>query len=101
MKYVVTDPNRLSATRTRLDAVAHSDGPVDPESAAFGGLAHAIRLDHFLYRGRSARPVYRRLAEMGKGQWSVAAATSAVASAQHAAQAAALAARAASDSAIH
>src|SRR5262245_39528605 len=72
-RYFITDAARAADARARLDAIALSAGMVDPDPAAFGGLAHAIGLGDLLYRGRAARPMRKRLAEIAKGQWTVAA----------------------------
>jgi Golgi phosphoprotein 3 (GPP34) len=80
-RYFIADPARVADARARLDAIALSTGQVDTAQAAFGGLAHAIGLDLRLYRGRTRRQAYKRMAEIGKGQWTVAAVTGAVADA--------------------
>lgn len=103
-RYRIADPARVAQTRARLDAIAMSGGMVTTEQAAFGGLTHAIGLDLMLYPGRAGGPVRKRLLEMGKGQWTVAAVTGAsAAAASRAASAAAstAAARAASRAATH
>ena len=68
-RYRIADTGRAAAARARLDAIAQSQGPVDVTSAAVGGLAHAVGLDHLLYPGRGARPPRRRLAEIAAGKW--------------------------------
>jgi Golgi phosphoprotein 3 (GPP34) len=103
-RYRIADPARVAQTRARLDAIALSGGMVTTEQAAFGGLTHAIGLDLMLYPGRAGAPVRRRLLEMGKGQWTVAAVTGAAAAAASSAASAAAstaAARAASRAATH
>ncbi len=87
-RYLIADPARVAQTRARLDAIALSAGMVQTEQAAFGGLTHAIGLDLVLYPGRAGRPVRQRLLEMGRGQWTVAAVTTAASSAATAAAAA-------------
>jgi Golgi phosphoprotein 3 (GPP34) len=76
-KYFISDPARAADARARLDAIALSTGMVDTVQAAFGGLASAIDLDRLLYPGRAGRAARRRLSEVGKGQWTVAAVTAA------------------------
>lgn len=68
-RYRVADEGRVAAARARLDAIARSPGPVDVTSAAFGGLAHAVGLDHLIYPGLGARALRRRLAEIAAGKW--------------------------------
>jgi hypothetical protein len=68
-RYRVADTGRAAAARSRLDAIAQSQGPVDVNSAAFGGLAHAVGLDHLLYPGFGARALRKRLAEIASGRW--------------------------------
>ena len=80
-RHVIADPVRARQVRARLDAIALSAGMVATEQAAFGGLVHAIALDGLLYPGRAGWPVRKRLLEMGRGQWTVAAVTGAVSSA--------------------
>jgi hypothetical protein len=67
-RYRVADEGRVAAARARLDAIAHSQGPVDVTSAAVGGLAHAVGLDHLIYPGFGARPLRKRLAEIAAGK---------------------------------
>jgi hypothetical protein len=83
-RWVVTAPQRADRARARLDAIAHSTGPVELAQAAFGGLAHAVDLDRHLYPRRADRPLRRRLAEVGTGKWTRIA-VDAVGSAAHAA----------------
>lgn len=80
-RYFIADQARATDARARLDAIALGTGPVDTAQAAYGGLAHAIGLDRMLYSGRGARAVRKRLAEIGKGQWTVAAVAGAAADA--------------------
>jgi hypothetical protein len=68
-RYRIADTGRAAAARSRLDAIAQSQGPVDVASAATGGLAHAVGLDHLLYPGFGARALRKRLAEIASGQW--------------------------------
>jgi hypothetical protein len=68
-RYRVADEGRMAAARARLDAIAQSQGPVDVTSAAVGGLAHAVGLDHLIYPGFGARPLRKRLAEIAAGKW--------------------------------
>jgi hypothetical protein len=68
-RYRVADEGRAAAARARLDAIARSQGPVDVTSAAVGGLAHAVGLDHLIYPGFGARPLRKRLAEIAAGKW--------------------------------
>jgi Golgi phosphoprotein 3 GPP34 len=68
-RYRVADEGRVAAARARLDAIAQSQGPVDVTSAAVGGLAHAVGLDHLIYPGLGARPLRKRLAEIAAGKW--------------------------------
>ena len=99
--WVVTAPQRADRARARLDAIAHSTGPVDLAQAAFGGLAHAVNLDRHLYPRLADRPLRRRLAEVGTGKWTRIA-VDAVGSAAHAASdaAAQAAVQAAADAAV-
>jgi hypothetical protein len=88
MRWSVTDPARVEQARIQLDAIAQSAGPVSLAQAAFGGLAHAVGLDRYLYPRFADRRLRWRLAEVGKGQ----AAVTATADAADAATAASLAA---------
>jgi septal ring-binding cell division protein DamX len=72
-RYRVADEDRAAAARVRLDAITRSAGPVDVTSAAVGGLAHAVGLDHLLYPGSGARPLRKRLAEIAAGKWTASA----------------------------
>jgi pyruvate/2-oxoglutarate dehydrogenase complex dihydrolipoamide acyltransferase (E2) component len=87
-RYFIADPARAADARVRLDAIAHSSGMIDTGQAAFGGLAHAVGLGDLLYRGRGARPLRKRLAEVAKGQWTAAAVSQAGADAARSAAAA-------------
>ena len=61
--WVVTAPQRADRARARLDAIAHSTGPVDLAQAAFGGLAHAVNLDRHLYPRLPDRPAVQAAAD--------------------------------------
>jgi hypothetical protein len=99
-RHFVADHARVTSARAHLDAIALSAGMVDTAQAAFGGLAPALALDRALYRGRAARPVHKRLAEMAKGQWTAAAVNQAAAdAARRAMRATDAASRAATDAA--
>jgi hypothetical protein len=99
-RWVVPPSARADQARDRLDAIAYSTGPVDLGQAAFGGLAHAIELDLYLYPRRANLSIRRRLAEIGSGKWTQAA-TDAVSSAARAtAMATHASARAATDAAM-
>jgi hypothetical protein len=87
-RWGVTDPERVERLRNQLDAIAESAGPVTLVQAAFGGLAHAVGLDRYLYPRFADRRLRWRLAEVGKGQ----AAVTATAAAADAASAASMAA---------
>jgi hypothetical protein len=100
-RYFIADPGRVAAARARLDGIALSAGMVDVAEAAFGGLAHAIALDRVLYKGLAGRPVRKRLMEMGKGQWTVAAVSRAAQATSSAMQAADAASSAATHAASH
>jgi hypothetical protein len=84
-RYRVADEGRAAAARARLDAIAQSQGPVDVTSAAVGGLAHAVGLDHLIYPGFGARPLRQRLAEIAAGKSTAPAAAGASATAAAAA----------------
>jgi hypothetical protein len=100
-RWVITAPQRADQARARLDAIAHSTGPVDLAQAAFGGLAHAVNLDGHLYPRFADRPLRRRLAEVGSGKWTRTAVDAVGSAARAASDAAAQAAvRAAADAAI-
>jgi hypothetical protein len=64
----VVDTPRLAAARGRLDAVAHSSGPVDAEQAALGGLAHAAGIGDLVYPGKENKRLRKRLEEVAKSQ---------------------------------
>lgn len=98
--WVVTAPQRADRARARLDAIAHSTGPVDLAQAAFGGLAHAVNLDRHLYPRLADRPLRRRLAEVGTGKWTRIAVDAVGSAARAASDAAAQAAVQAADAAI-
>jgi hypothetical protein len=100
-RYFIADPGRVAAARSRLDAIALSTGMVDLAQAALGGLAHAIVLDRVLYPGLAGRVVRKRLAEMGKGQWTVAAVSRAAEASSRAMQATDAASSAATHAATH
>jgi Golgi phosphoprotein 3 (GPP34) len=68
MRWTVTAPERVERLRAQLDAIAESTGPVSLAQAAFGGLAHAVGLDRYLYPRFADRRLRWRLAEVGKGQ---------------------------------
>ncbi len=97
-RWAVPQSPRIDRARDRLDAIAHSTGPVDLAQAAFGGLVHAINLDAHLYPRFADRPVRRRLREIGEGKLTKAA-TDAVSAAGNAASQAAT--RAATEAAMH
>jgi hypothetical protein len=78
VRWRVAAPARVAGARARLDAIANSSGNVDTTAAAFGGLGHAVGLDRVLYPGRGGRQARGRLAEVAKGQWTVAAVAGAV-----------------------
>lgn len=100
-RWAVTDPARVERLRIRLDAIAQSAGPVSLAQAAFGGLAHAVGLDRYLYPRFADRRLRWRLAEVGKGQAAVTATAAAADSATAASMAATqAAAQAATDAAI-
>jgi len=67
MRWTVTDQARAQLVRAYLDAIAESAGPVSLAQAAFGGLAHAVSLDRYLYPRFADRRLRWRLAEVGKG----------------------------------
>ncbi len=77
-RWLIADPARVADARARLDAIALSAGQVDVAQAAFGGLAHAISLDDFLYPGKANRSARERLDQIAKGQWTGEAVTGAV-----------------------
>jgi hypothetical protein len=68
MRWTVTAPERVERLRAQLDAIAESTGPVSLAQAAFGGLAHAVGLDRYLYPRFADRRLRWRLAEVGQGQ---------------------------------
>jgi hypothetical protein len=112
MRWTVVDQARAQDRRARLDAIAYGDGPVDVAQAAFGGLAHAVDLDDFLYPRFAERGLRKRLLHVSEGRLTqleppttagpaVGAATTATADAVRAADAAAAAsAQAATDAAV-
>lgn len=67
--WTVTDPGRLAQARAALDEIAASTGQVTAEQAAFGGLAHSIRLQRWLYSDGIDGPKRQRLKEIGRAQW--------------------------------
>lgn len=48
-RWTILDTARAAEARARIDAVAHSTGPVEPLQSALGGLIQAIGLDAVLY----------------------------------------------------
>jgi hypothetical protein len=64
-RWYVVDTTRQDEARTRLDQVARG-GPIDSTQAAYGGLVHAIRLDHVLYPGREGKPARERLEQIAR-----------------------------------
>lgn len=65
-RWHVMDTARQNQARARLDQIARGDGPVDSARAAYGGLVHAIRLDHAFYPGREGRPARDRLEQAAR-----------------------------------
>ena len=97
-RWAVPQSPRIDRAKDRLDAIAHSTGPVDLAQAAFGGLVHAVNLDGHLYPRFADRPVRRRLREIGEGKWTKSATDAVSAAGQAASQAAT---RAATEAAMH
>jgi hypothetical protein len=105
-RWTVADTARAARARARLETVAASTGPVDPEQAALGGLASAIGVTGYVFPGRAGGPARKRLREVAKRDRVSAGAAQATADAANAANAAAhraathAAASAATDAAV-
>jgi hypothetical protein len=102
-RWTVVDTARAAQARARLETVAASTGPVDPEQAALGGLASAIGVTGYVFPGRAGGPARKRLREVAKRDRVSAGATQATADAANAAAhraAADAAASAATDAAV-
>jgi hypothetical protein len=79
-RYQVTDPSRVAAARSRLDAVTRSAGasaagppaaggsPAELAQTALAGLASAIGLGDVLYPGREGRAPRTRMAQIARQQ---------------------------------
>jgi Golgi phosphoprotein 3 (GPP34) len=68
-RYRLTDPARLAAARSRLDAVVQSAGaPADLVPLALAGLASTIGLGDVLYPGREGRASRARMARIARQQ---------------------------------
>jgi len=77
VRWRIADPARVAHARARLDAIARSGGPLEATQAAFAGLAHAVGLGGFLYRGRENRQARERLKAIASGEWTAAAVSAA------------------------
>jgi hypothetical protein len=106
-RWSVVDLARYSAARSRLDAVALSQDPVDSAQAALGGLVHAVELDQQLYPGKEGHAARDRLKRIARRDPSVRSVEAAVRNASHDAGDAAsdaathAAVRASVDAAVH
>ena len=67
-RWRIVDAGRVGEAAARLDAIAHSAGPVDTADAAFGGPAHAAGLDAILFRGLANREPRARLRRIAEGK---------------------------------
>ncbi|HTJ69783.1 MAG TPA: GPP34 family phosphoprotein [Actinospica sp.] len=68
-RWTISDPARAAEARARIDAVAHSSGPVDSAQSALGGLVHAIGLDAVLYprsAGEESKLARERLKQIAR-----------------------------------
>jgi hypothetical protein len=84
-RWTVADTARAARARARLETVAASTGPVDPEQAALGGLASAIGVTGHVFPGRAGGPARKRLREVAKRDRVSAGAAQATAAAANAA----------------
>lgn len=98
-RWKVVDTARAAQARARLETVAASTGPVDPEQAALGGLASAIHVTGYVFPGRAGAPARKRLREVAKSDRVSAATADAANAAAHRAATDA-AASAATDAAV-
>ena len=100
-RWLVVDTARAARARARLEAIATSDGAVDPDQAALAGLAAAIGADREVFPGWSGAPARKRLRQAARRGPATAEVTRAVGSAADDSAAAADAAtRAAMDAAV-
>lgn len=76
-RWWISDQAAAAGLRVRLDAIATGTGMVDLEQAAFGGLAHAVHLDRWIYRGWDNRAVRKRMKQVAQGRWTMPAADTA------------------------
>ena len=84
--WAVVQTDQLGAARASLDAVARSTGQVvNAEQAAVGGLAHATRLERWVYPDAVDGRMRQRLKQIARGQWASDAATGGAADAAAAA----------------
>jgi hypothetical protein len=98
-RWVVVDVSRQARLRSRLDAIASGSAVLDPEQAAFAGLADAIGLSLLIYPGFSGAAARKNLKKAAKRERSASPAVGAAADAAAARDAATRAAEDARDAA--